>query len=282
MRIFSCETSTLCLPQRPTRPMPIPTPKRKHVPDACLSTGSPGRKHKVTSSAPPITKAAGRVCSPSGLHGRQGIPVTATPRPAGTRLVQDATHSVQEMHNKPRSLSRTHGLGHTLKPQAKANFPAGNSPSIPRPAACNVCQDSDLSIKAPGKRAAPTPMHLCQKAGKKPRLSPCLSPQKSTQRAGPQPQQEGPGAKTLQPCKEPELPPSPPSPIRMVFKRLKGGQWSCKLLPNPSRPPAEKPTPRCSEPSHLGEDRGTWSQGPLSILQEDLRLSSSSEESDGQ
>lgn len=239
----------------------------------------------MTSSAPLVRKAEGSTCSPAGLNGGQRVAVADTPQPAGTRLVQDAKHRVQQTHNKPRSVSSTHGLGHTLKPQAQAKFPAGNSRSTPSPAARSVCQDSNVSIKAPGKRAAPTSIQLCQKNRKKPRLSNCLSPQKSTRRADPQPQQEGPCAKTLQPCKESQLPPvvqSPCQPIKMIFKRLEGGQWSCRLVPPPSPPPAEKPTICCSRPSHLKEDRGTPSQGALSVLQEDLQLSSSSEESDGQ
>lgn len=261
----SCETSPLCLPQRPTRPMPIPTSKTKHVPDACLRTGSPGRKHEVPSSAPPIRKAVGSARSRSGLHGGQGVPVTVTPQPGGTRLVQDATHRVQLTHNKPRSFCSTSGLGHTLKPQAQAKFSAGNAPSIPRPAAKSMCQDPNLNIKAAGKEAPPTSIHLCQEARKKPRLSPCLSPLKSSQRADPQPQQQGPRSETLQLSKESQDPATPPSPIKMVFKRSKGGQWSCSLVPSPSLPPAEKPTPCFSEPSHLGEERGTRSQGPFSV-----------------
>lgn len=295
MRTCSCENSPLCLPQRPTRPLPIPNPKRKLVPDACLSTVSSGGEHKVTPSAPPIQKAEGIACSRSGLHNGQGVPVTDTPRPGGTRLVQDAknsvrqTHnkpplvqdaksSVQQTHSKPRSFFGTNGLGHPRKPQAQAKLPAGNSPSIPRPAAKSVCQHSNLSIKTPGKRAAPTSKHRCKKARKEPRLSPCPSPQESMQRADPQPQQESPLAKTLQPSKEPQNPATPRSPIKMVFKRSKEGQWSCYLVPSPSIPPVENSF--FSDPPHPGEERGTWSQGPLCVLQEDLQLSSSSAESD--
>ncbi|XP_070269910.1 putative protein FAM90A26 [Myotis yumanensis] len=270
------------LRRRPTRPMPIPTSKRKPVQDPCLSPGSPARKPEVTSPAPPCTKAEGSACSASGLNPGQSVPVTDTPPPACTRFVQDATHSVQQTRSKPQSGSSTHGLGHTLMSQEQARFPDGNSPSMPHPAAQSGCQDSNLSTKAPGKRAAQTSIQLCQKARKKRRIRPCLSPQKSTHTADLQPPHVGPLAKTLQPCQVPPSPRIPYQPIRMAFKRFHGGQWSCRLVTTPSMPPAEKPGSAVQSPPHLRQVRGTPSQGPWAVLQEDLQLSSSSEESDGQ
>ncbi|XP_036165912.1 putative protein FAM90A26 [Myotis myotis] len=270
------------LRRRPTRPMPIPTSKRKPVQDPCLSPGSPGRKPEVTSPAPPFKKAEGNACSPSGLNRGRGVPVTDTPQPAGTRFVQDATHSVQQTQNKPHSVSSTNGLSHTLMPQAQARFPDGNSTSMPHPAAQSGCQDSNLSTKAPGKRVAQTSIQLGHKARKKRRLWSCQSPQKSTQTADLQPPHVGPLAKTLQPCQLPPSPPIPCQPIRMAFRRFQGGQWSCRLVTAPSIRPAEKAMSAVQSPPHLGRVRGTPAQGPWSVLHEDLQLSSSSEESDGQ
>lgn len=268
--------------RRPTRPMPIHTRKRQHVQDPCLSPASPGMKPELTSPAPPFRKAEGNACSPSGLYRGRAVPVTDTPQPAGARCVQDANRSVQQTHHKPHSVSSTHGLSHTLVPQAPARFPDGNSPSLPHPAAQSGCQDSNLSTKAPGKRAAPPSIQLGQKARKKRRLGSCQSPQKSTHTADPQPPHVGPLAKTLQPCQLPPSSPIPCQPIRMAFKRCQGGQWSCRLVTAPSIRPAEKPTCAVPSPPHLGRVRGTPSHGPWRVLREDLQLSSSSEGSDGE
>ncbi|XP_069340879.1 ubiquitin carboxyl-terminal hydrolase 17-like protein 6 [Eulemur rufifrons] len=71
-------------------------------------------------------------------------------------------------------------------------------------------------------------------------------------------------------------------PLRMAFRRLDNGQWSCSLLLAPSSLPAEKPGPPARSPQVPEKSEGHCAQVPLSVLYEDLLVSLSSEDSDSE
>lgn len=222
----------------------------------------------------------------------------------------------------PQAPHKTHGLGYTLILQAQAKFPVENSHTIRYGAAHNWGQDSKLSIKAPpGKRAAQTSIETCHGDQKKLRLNPSQTPQRSVQRpdlgffptlhspaspTGPrlavaaqvtvmapaqehridfQPPRKGPHLKTVQACRDPQAPPPDQDPgqsLRMVFTRSHRDQWSSRFTTAPSFPPAQKSGSPGQSPAVSEKSEGHWTRVPWSVLYDGLRVSSSSEESDGQ
>nr|XP_020138391.1 protein FAM90A1 [Microcebus murinus] len=221
----------------------------------------------------------------------------------------------------PHAASTTPVLGDVLKPQAGHKRPVLISQPCPPPATRSSGQDFNLSIRAPGKRPAETPTQTCQRPPKKPRRNPLETPQKSTQRPKlspvradlPPPREAGLECKVapqwtgksasqvpssdLQPphgrsllspvqaCTEPRLPspsPAPGQPLRMAFRRLDSGQWSSRLLPAPSCLLPEKPGPPAQNPHAPEKSEAHCARVPPSVLYEDLRLSSSSEDSDSE
>lgn len=244
--------------------------------DPSLTSRSPVGKADRTSTVTPIHRGEASTFSARGPSQGRGVPVTHSPQRAGTGLVQGPG-------------SKSHGPGHALLPQAQARHPDVKSPSI-RPAAAQTSgQDSKVSLKAPGKRAAQSPVQTCQNPRKKPRLGPCQLPQKITPRADPgsvqphcppasapelgpalapqaprktpaqgqsvdlQPPHERPLLHTVHSCPVSQRPPAPQGPgqpLRMVFTRLKRGQWSTRLLTTAPVPPAEYAAPPAqSDPS---------------------------------
>ncbi|KAL2761594.1 putative protein FAM90A5P, partial [Daubentonia madagascariensis] len=279
-------------------------------------------------SVSPITRPELTSFSRPGPNKGQAVALTDTPKPALRHYGQDPLVFDKLAHNRPdrcslgapQAASKTLGLGQVLKPQPRANCPAGISQPCPPPATHSLSQDFNVSIRAPGKRCAQNPIQTCQHPQKKPRLSPFQSLQKSTQRpevhplhtdqpppsttgleanvspqltrkkAAPapsndlQPPQYRPLLNPLQACTGPRLPslsPAPGQPLRMAFKRLDNGLWSSRLLMAPPSLPAEKPGPPAQSPPLLEKSEGPCAQVPLSVLYEDLRLSSS-EDSDSE
>ena len=221
----------------------------------------------------------------------------------------------------PQAPSKTHGLGHAHQPQAQAMYLDVNSYPSPQAAGPTVDRDAKISIKAPGKRPAQVPVQAFQTLPKKPRLTPFQAPKKSTQRphlgvfqtpqppprttgrrptAGCQvtrkmhaqgksidlpPPHHRPHLNTAQPCTvahRPALNRDPGQPLRMLFRRLDNGWWSSRLLTAPSCLPAEKPSPPGQSPLTQETSEGHCAQVPLSVLENDLQVSSSSEESDSE
>ena len=200
----------------------------------------------------------------------------------------------------------------TRKDDVKSTLPAG--PLISR----NLVQASKGSIEAPGKRSFQTPTPTCVNPPKKPRLSPVQTPSESTLTADlgaflnlpPPPSTAGRGPRVaarvsrktpaqgqrfdLQP--PPDRSPCrralavsaahplpiirvPGQPVRMLFLREGEGRWSCQHAAPPSPRPAELPAPPAQGPSVGQEPEDTLSQA-LSVLYDDLQVSSSSEDSD--
>lgn len=178
-----------------------------------------------------------------------------------------------------------------------------------------------VSIKAPGERAALVSTQTCRSPRKKPRLSPCQSPRKSWRRPDPglfqplqppasataaglslapqatgmnpgqvpsidfQPPHKGPALKAVQACLAPQLVPYDRVRgrlLRMVFTRSDSGRWSSRFVTAPSFAPAEEPSPSAQSAPVSARSEGPRARAPLSVLYDDLRLSSSSGDSDGQ
>ncbi|XP_058380838.1 putative protein FAM90A12P, partial [Diceros bicornis minor] len=94
-----------------------------------------------------------------------------------------------------------------------------------------------------------------------------------------------PHLNTAQPCTvahRPALKRVPGQPLRMLFRRLDNGWWSSRLLTAPSCLPAEKPSPPGQSPLTQETSEGHCAQVPLSVLENDLQVSSSLEESDSE
>ncbi|KAM5275987.1 protein FAM90A13-like [Hipposideros larvatus] len=316
--------------RHPNRPMPVYTTKRKGVLDPDLTSRSPPtRKPDMTSMASPTRRPECSNLPPSGLNKGQRVPITGVPHPACKHFVQDPSHIVQQRDTRPLLVSlgnpqaahKTHGLGYALIPQAQAKMPVENSHTIRYGAAHNWGQDSTLSIKAPGKRAAQTSIETGHNHQKKLRRNPFQTPQRSMERpdlgvfptlhspaspTGPrpavaaqvpmitpaqehsiafQPPRKGPHLKTVQACHDPQPPPPDQvsgQSLRMVFTRSDRGQWSSRFMTAPSFPPAQKSGSPGQSPAISEKSEGHWTHVPWSVLYDDLQVSSSSEESDGQ
>ncbi|XP_021565467.1 putative protein FAM90A10P, partial [Carlito syrichta] len=117
-----------------------------------------------------------------------------------------------------------------------------------------------LSIRTSVKRSAQIPIHNCQNPPKKPRLGSFQTPQKSIHR--------------------PKLGPGPGQPLRMVFRRLDNSWWSSRFVTVPSSHPPEKPASPVQSPHVLRNSEGRCPRVAVSVLYEDLQVSSSSEDSD--
>lgn len=294
-KIRKCNLCCVLL-QHPTRPMPVHTTRRKYV-----TRSSPIRKPGVTASASPIKGAEGNACSPPGRSAGRGVPFTCTPHGAPARFVLDPTHTVEQRDKKPHSASlgdpqastKTPGLGVPFGLQPLAKYPHVDTPSLRNPAAQSWGQDSHLILHVPGKRAAHTSTQASQNAPKKPKLSPCLPPKKGTQRPDQGTLQTRPppaSQSELRPAVEIQAPTMAaaqgqsihPQPLRMAFTRQGSGQWSSRFITPPSPPPAEEPPPAGPSPPTFQKSEGLCAPVPVSVLPEDLQLSSFSEDSDSQ
>lgn len=181
---------------------------------------------------------------------------------------------------------------------------------------------SKVSIKAPGKRAAPISIETGPSPRTKRRLSPCQSPRKSWRTPDPglsqplqppasataaglslapratgmipgrvqsidfQPAHKGPVLKAVQACPAPQLGSTDQVPGRlltMVFTRSDSGRWSSRFVTAPSFAPAEEPSPSGGQSGPVSaRSEGPRARAPPSVLYDDLQLSSSSADSDGQ
>ncbi|KAL6032554.1 hypothetical protein STEG23_009576, partial [Scotinomys teguina] len=70
--------------------------------------------------------------------------------------------------------------------------------------------------------------------------------------------------------------------LRMIFKRLHGNFWTSRFVTEEPLLPREKETSPSESPAPRGKEAGAHSRLPGSVLYEELRVSSSSEESDGE
>ncbi|XP_045677216.1 LOW QUALITY PROTEIN: putative protein FAM90A16P/FAM90A17P [Phyllostomus hastatus] len=193
-------------------------------------------------------------------HPHQPMPVHTTQR----ICLGDIGHTTSSPDRNPDEISTVSAIHRAERSifsptVAQAKHPDVKSPSMGQAAAHSSGHNSQVSLKAPGKRAAESPVQTSQNPLKKPRLSSCPAPQKTMPRADP----EGKA-----------------SPLRMVLRRLKGGQWSSRLLSTPSVLPAEGPAPPAQSPPSPGMAEAPYASESSSALYEDLQVSSSSEDSE--
>ncbi|KAF6084020.1 family with sequence similarity 90 member A26 [Phyllostomus discolor] len=292
--------------RHPHQPMPVHTTHRICLGDIGDTTRSPDRNPDEISTVSPIHGAERSTFSPPMVSKGERVPVSDSHHPAGMGFVQGPG-------------SNPHNLACAFIPQAPAKHPDVKSPSMAQPAAHSSGQNSQVSLKAPGKRAAESPVQTCQKPLKKTRLSPYPAPQKTMPGEDPEwihPVLPPASVPVLTPAQAPQVPrktpakgegvdlPPPPKgrllstvytcpvsqhplvsqrqgqPLRMVLRRLKGGQWSSRLLSTPSVLPAEEPVPPAQSPPSPGRSEAPCSSAASSDLHEDLQVSSSSEDNE--
>ncbi|KAL6087061.1 hypothetical protein STEG23_016925, partial [Scotinomys teguina] len=70
--------------------------------------------------------------------------------------------------------------------------------------------------------------------------------------------------------------------LKMIFKRLHGNCWTCSFVTEEPALPREKQTLPSESPASQEKEDGAHSSLPWSVLREDLQVSSTSEESDGE
>lgn len=216
--------------------------------------------------------------------------------------------------------TKSHGMGRGPHPRSLARCPDGSQEPCLHPTAPREGQDPKPGLGAPGKRQAQVPIRTCQNAPKKPRLGYSPTPRGSTgpkglgavssllalpdtsgmglqgspgeTRKSPPcdpsmvlgPRKQSPVPKLVQPCTESSAPAAPScvprQPLTMVFRRLHGDCWSSGFLSEAPSPPLPKSNAPAESPRSPEGSAGHTSPMPVSVLYEDLQVSSSSEDSD--
>ncbi|XP_071465431.1 protein FAM90A13-like [Marmota flaviventris] len=211
------------------------------------------------------------------------------------------------------------GGGHVLHPPSLARCPDVSKEPCLQPAACPQGQGHKLSLQAPGKRQAQVHIQTGQNAPKKLRLGHSLTPRGNTCRPGsearkslpawqdtsgiglkgsPQvtrkspahdssmdlrPPKESPFLNPVEPCTK-SSPPAPScvprQPLRMLFKRMHKNWWRSRFIADLPSSPTAKTSALADTPPYLDESDSPSSHEPVSVLYEDLQVSSSSEDSD--
>ncbi|XP_050633994.1 putative protein FAM90A5P [Macaca thibetana thibetana] len=220
----------------------------------------------------------------------------------------------------PQAASKPHGLIRVISPQAQDKRPAVTSQPCPPADTHSLGLGSNLSFRPGAKRPAQAPTQACLNFPKKPRMGPFQMPENAIQGGelgAPETLQPPPAATELRPSPSPQMsrrtPAQVPSsdrqpphsrpclptaqactmshhpaashdgaqPLRMLFRRLENGWWSSSLLTAPSFPSPEKPGAFLAHSPHVSEkSEAPCVPVPLSVLYEDLQVSSSSEDSD--
>ncbi|XP_047575715.1 putative protein FAM90A14P [Lutra lutra] len=256
----------------------------------------PGARHEVQRVVSPDRLLA---CQP--YAGESGLVVHLTAK----RPQEDSLEVSQ-------ALSKVDGVQHG---QAPAKGPEQNA----RPNASHgMVQTSPNHLKTAGKRGVQISLETGLNPRKKARWSPFQHHHKSIQEShlgaseslcpparrsayGPpaappltrktpapvrvidlQPACPRPLLETVQACIEAPRPlskPTPGKPLRMVFTRLDKACWSCRFLTPPLLHPAEKSAPLGQGPPVIRKSEGFFGHVPVSVLHEDLQVSSSSEDS---
>ncbi|XP_004405784.1 PREDICTED: putative protein FAM90A14P-like [Odobenus rosmarus divergens] len=302
--------------RRPQRPMPVYTTKRESILEPPLTWEPPTETPDMRTGyhlVSPLRSPAGSVFPPGAQHEAQQVGTTDMPHLACQPFATEGGLVIPLMENRPRGDS-LEGPQTVSKAQAAAKGPEENS----RPNASNgMVQTSQIHLKTPGKRSAQIPLETGLKPQKEAHWSPFQHPHKSIQgghlgvskrlcpparsacgllaatpvtRKTPapgqsinlQPARTRPHLETVQACTEaPHLPfkPTPGKPLRMVFMRLDKGCWSSRFLVAPSfHPPVKSGPPGQGRPI-VQTSEGRFSHVPLSVLHDDLQVSSSSEDS---
>ncbi|KAM8786908.1 protein FAM90A24-like [Rhynchonycteris naso] len=244
---FKGQTETCDYIRRPTRPTPVHTTHRTRVADPSLNSESPTRIPDVTTQI---------IQHPATLGVSQDPKLSVLKAPS-KRATQTSTQTSQNLPKKPR-------LGPCFSPQKRSQGPDTADPQTARPPA-----------HPPRVRPAEKPEDLS--------LTPA-----QVQHPGPPPR-EGHLLSIAAACHGSQVTPRPHvpgQPLRMVFMRSDRGLWSSRFITAPSGENTAPPGEYTAPPRHSlpvpDEGEGPCTQVPLSVLYEDLWVSSSSEESDGQ
>lgn len=281
-----------------------------------LASLSPLRKVRLSSSSSlrPKERQTGAVADiPQPGVRRQGPEPLVVVKPTHSRP-QGGCREV------PQAASKPHGLIQVISPQAQDKRPAVTSQPCPPADTHSLGLGSNLSFRSGAKRPAQAPTQACLNFPKKPRMSPFQMPENAIQGSelgAPETLQPLPAATELRPSPSPQMsrgtPAQVPSsdrqpphsrpclptvqactmshhpaashdgaqPLRMLFRRLENGWWSSSLLTAPSFPSPEKPGALLAHGPHVSEkSEAPCVPVPLSVLYEDLQVSSSSEDSD--
>nr|XP_010596166.1 protein FAM90A27P-like [Loxodonta africana] len=265
--------------RHPCRPMPIHTTKTRSVLDPSLRNWSPVRKpggKSIFPASSPMEDHDLSFFSPHGQTKEEEVDITGSSQPATKHFGQDSTVMAKTTDNRcdacayyvSQPASKTLALGHVLSPRAQAQGPDRISKSSPQPARGRRGQDSPLSIQAPGKRSAQTPIQNFLNPAKKVKLTTLQilqqnskahntrggqplsnttefgpkGPPQVTRMTGLQPPHSTPQLSTVE--DSPKLPPAlsshvPRQPLRIVFIRLNNGQWSSRFRTSPPSLPPE-------------------------------------------
>lgn len=257
----------------------------------------PGARHEAQRVVTPDRPLA---CQPYAKEGGPVVHVSGK-RPRG------------DSFEVPQAVSKVDGVHHV---QAPAKVPEENA--CPN-ASHAMVQNFQNYLKTAGKRGVQISLEMGLKPRKKARWSPFQHHHKSIQEShlgaseslcppakrsacGPpaaplltgktpapvqvidlQPAHPRPLLETVQACIEtprPHSKPAPGTPLRMVFTRLDKACWSSRFLTPPLLHPAEKSAPPGQGPPVIQKSEGFFGHVPVSVLHEDLQVSSSSEDSE--
>ncbi|XP_011385755.1 protein FAM90A1 [Pteropus vampyrus] len=234
--------------RHPQRPRPVHTTKRNCVLDSALSSGRPVGNPDVTCTAPPPQEPEWSTFSPPGLNNKVSI------KAPGQTAAQISIQTCQSPRKKPR-------LGPCQTPRKSWPGPDLGLFQTLQPPASATAAGLSLAPQATGRNLG------------------------QVQSIDFQPPHKGPVLKAVQACLAPQLVPIDQVPgqlLRMVFTRLDSGRWSSRFVTAPSFAPAQEPSPSGQSPPISARSEGPCARAPLSVLYDDLQLSSSSEDSDGQ
>ncbi|XP_032184803.1 putative protein FAM90A23P [Mustela erminea] len=271
-------------------------------------------------SAAPLRSPSGSVFPPGARHVAQRVvtpdrPLACQPyaKEGGLVVHLSGKRPRGDSLEVPQAVSKVDGVHHV---QAPAKVPEENA----RPNASHgMVQTLQNYLKIAGKRGVQISLETGLKPRKKARWSPFQHHHKSIQEShlgaseslcppakrsvcGPpaaplltgktpapvqvidlQPAHPRPLLETVQACIKTPRPlskPTPGTPLRMVFTRLDKACWSSRFLTPPLLHPAEKSAPPGQGPPVIQKSEGFFGHVPVSVLHEDLQVSSSSEDSE--
>lgn len=221
----------------------------------------------------------------------------------------------------PVAVPKSNAISELFHKKPKAQCPSRKTQPSQHPVIHQNRQNPKLSFGAPGKEATWCPTQPSQNPLKKRRLSSTEAPEKSHARTGSKStlnSQSPPLANRLglkgadetskkiaaqEPSTDQQqlhsraaLVPTRPcieshqasagydadQALRMIFTRHGSNFWSSRFLTVPQPLPLEKQTPPSGSPTFPEEEEAAESQVKMSVLYEDLQVSSSSENSDGE
>ncbi|XP_034375755.1 protein FAM90A10-like [Arvicanthis niloticus] len=224
-------------------------------------------------------------------------------------------------HQQPIAVPKSNAITELFHKESKAQGPSRKMQPSQHPVIDQGRQNPKLSFWAPGKEASQCPTQPIESPLKKQRINSTNEPEKSHARTGskstlgsqsppianrlglkgaaetnkkiaaqvPSTDQQQlhsrPALVLTRPCTESHQPSAghvAGQALRMIFTRQGSNYWSSRFLTVPPPLPIEKQTTPSESPAFPEEGETDRSQVKVSVLYEDLQVSSSSEDSDGQ